>query len=264
MSTKRKHEEFILNLRVSTIAELISRKYSSIDLDLALEDEGDFGLTAKRIFTTLFTAAEEEETYADLQNAIQEQTLFRIDVDVNPLLKEWTSELSQRLKEPDALQVANDYLVRYNPVIFKVYEENVSLDHLKTIWAAADALPTPERRFFALLIMYLLTKQFASDPEKFRTKLKTVEAFFHIRNYLVNDGDYPVSFLEAEFEDLELKSIISHQELLVLSEAKTLTAAGGVASAIQREDLEGKIANTIEREKAEKKKYNRVEKLEED
>lgn len=256
-------EEVMLKIRVGALIAHLLPYYQALDLGEVFASDSEFDKRMKEYFTDIFNVMEEADDIGEVANHITSQPMFKIDTDITDLLYAWSGQLVKTLKDRDGMQLSLDYLVRYNRQVFDFYRDNVALYDVGLLWGISENLTIEARRFLALSIFYLLTKAYSADVDTMKDKLKAVEAFFYIRDYIVNDADYPTEYLDDEFETLELKSLMTHQELHLSSYLKTMTAAGAVASSIQREDLEGGKRRS-KQESSKPRKYNRIERLEDD
>lgn len=255
-----------IELRMTALLQNIKKYHETIDFYRVADGNSEFDKNLLKIFESLCIHVKNADTGVELQQSLKNQPLFFVTLEIDELVNEWSSLLAGDLKSPDALQTVNDYLGRYNKHVFDMYASNATIDEVITLWGASYVLADGARKFLTLLLLYALTKAFAVDEEKFEDRLRSVEAFFYIRDYLINDADFPVKFAQGDLVGEPLKSIMSYQEILLAEKIKSLTAAGAVSQALQREDLEGKNRKKkkSKAENTDKKSYNRIEKLEDD
>ena len=252
-------ETLTLKTRVSSILNLMYDEVNTFDTNITLNTKNDYQDSIKEKVNRLLDLTKLASDSRSLRLALEGEVSFYIQKDINDFLKDWFFELEELAYTKDTEQAIIDFLYNSNRQAFYGESGFYSLRDLESLWAHSPQDNVKRSRFIALMIFYVLTR--IVDKEDTLSKYtEAVELFFALRDYLLCDGMLPTIGTEtlSQFDLVELKSLASTQELLLL---KTLTAGGGVAAALQREDLEGKIPNTIKETK--EKRYNRIEKLEE-
>lgn len=255
-------EEFVLKHRVSALIALMGEYFKGIDTNVLFGEPVNFERTIKDKVDRFLSLTKSANDFAGLQLAIEGESGFYIQQDITDFLFDWSKELEEFPYNPGIEQQIIDFLISTNEQIFYAEEGCYSVHDISVLWKNAPWQDLQKARFIALLVFYVFTKAMAND-EHFKTYLEAVEVFFALREYLLGDGALPMVGMESLGEGITvLKSLMTKHELHLF---KTMTAAGGVAASLQKEDLEGGIANTRKKDVKEtkEKQYNRIEKLEE-
>lgn len=261
---------------ISSCIYTIRKKYSSIDIHNIMQKQTFLQKTLLEYFESITQLSKQANTATDLQISLANLETFAIEADIEIEIDQWVAKLVSNIKDGDVHDHVNTYLCLYNKNYFDMFTNKISMDGIASIWSASSIVKASKRRFLAMLILYFLTRAFAKNIKEFSSELQSVEGYFVIRNYLLYGNVYDLMFYDInsneQFEQpldllkLEtLKSMFTLQELSLLStslEQKAITAAGGIAQSIEREDLEG--SKKKKNKKSVKKRYNRIEKLEED
>lgn len=247
------------DVKVATLVQHFAIQFPSFSLKKLRESGSEFDGTLYGFFSEMLHGLYLSDNLVELRRRIKDLPLFPIENDVTPFLFEWGGALYESGVTREAGALSADYMSVFVRDVFHLDDDYGETSDLGVLWSVAvEALPVNRRRFLALCFYYLITSNFTLASAEFTPYMRTVESFFKIRSYLLLGDDYPAEFELDDVDFSNLKSLFQASELHLL---KALTAAGGVAQSVEREDLESGIVNTVTRgeleEKTKRKKYTR-------